>query len=159
MWIVPFAGTVESAFSKLFSGAEEVPAALAFILSLCRTFGRERFLIFAMHPDDLAFSKRIAALCRIPYHSGGDTNALLAILAKARMVYASRLHAGIAALGMGVPFALWRGEEKNRFFIEDLKGLSDKTDFCTLFSFSDRPKILLPEDGIKEAKRALLHRI
>ena len=138
---------------------EEIPTALAFILSLCRTFGRERFLIFVMHPDDLAFSRRVAALCRIPYHSGGDTNALLAILAKARMVYASRLHAGIAALGMGIPFALWKGEEKNRFFIEDLKREREKTDFCTLFSFSDRPKALLPDVGMQEAKQALLRRI
>ena len=112
-----------------------------------------------MHPDDLAFSRRVAALCQIPYHNGGGTDTLLAMLSKARMVYASRLHAGIAALGMGIPFALWKGEEKNRFFIEDLKREREKTDFCTLFSFSDRPKTLLPDVGMQEAKQALLRRI
>jgi len=137
---------------------EKVPAALAFLLSLCRNFGKERCVLFVMHPDDAPFSHRAADLCGIPCLTGG-TDEFLSALARTRMVVASRLHAGIAALGMGVPFALWEGEEKNRYFINDLRRLSDHSPYCTLFSFSDRIVQPLPPEGIKEAKAEALRRL
>jgi hypothetical protein len=111
-----------------------------------------------MHPADRAFSRRAARLSSIPCH-GGDPKAFLSLLAECCAVYSSRLHAGIAALGAGVPFALWEGEEKNRFFINDLKSISASHEFCELFSFSAPPPRSMSDGGIKEAKKVLLRRL
>lgn len=137
---------------------QEIPALLSFALSLCRRFGKERCFLFVMHPDDRAFSLRLSRLCGIPL-SAGDADAFLAALTDCRAVFSSRLHAGIAALGVGVPFSLWKGEEKCRFFIEDLKCLPSKGAFCSLFDFGDRPSVLLSSEGMEEALAELRKRI
>lgn len=136
----------------------DIPALLAFALHLCRLFGKENCLLFVMHPDDRAFSRRVSSLCDIPIYEGCAED-FLRLLTNCRAVFSSRLHAGVAALGVGVPFSLWKGEEKCRFFIEDLKRLPSEGAFCALFDFSDRPTALLPTDGIEEALMALRERI
>lgn len=137
---------------------ESCAALLAFTLSLCRTFGKEHFFLYVMHPEDRAISRRIAKLCGIPVYEEG-TEGFLSRLSECRAVFASRLHAGVAALAMGIPFSLWRTEEKCRYFVEDLRALADGAPFCSLFSFSDRPTSLLLPDGMQEALTALKRRI
>lgn len=137
---------------------DEEAAALAFSLSLCRRFGKERCFIFVMHPADRRFAKRVAALCSIPMFEGG-VDRFLSMLAKCQAVISSRLHAGICALGMEIPFLLWEGEEKCRFFIEDIKATAKQSDFCALFSFSDRPSALPDDTGIKKARALMRARI
>ena len=133
-------------------------AILAFLLSLCRNFGKERFLLFVMHPDDLAFAKYASRLSGIPVKRG-DANVFLSHLSCASLVFASRLHAGIAAVGMGIPFYLWEGEEKCRFLIEDIQRLPSGGAFCALFSYNDRPTAWLPSAGIQKAKALLCQRM
>ncbi|MBE6655268.1 MAG: glycosyltransferase [Ruminococcaceae bacterium] len=134
------------------------PAIIAFTLSLCRTFGCEHLCIFSMHPDDKSFAKRLALLCRIE-HEMGDCDAFLSRLAKCRAVFASRLHAGVCALGTEIPFFLWKGDQKCCFFIEDLKSTVKDADFCALFSYNDRITELPKADGIKKAKDHMRNRI
>ncbi len=133
-------------------------AIIAFALSLCRTFGRERIRLFSMHPDDKCFARRLASICGIE-HEAGNSDSFLSRLAKCRAVFASRLHAGVCALGIGIPFFLWKGEEKCRFFIEDIKATQENTDFCGLFSFGDRITTLPEAKGIKEARTLMRDRI
>jgi polysaccharide pyruvyl transferase WcaK-like protein len=137
---------------------EEEPALLALALTLCRKHGRERCFLYVMHPEDRKVAKRISHLCRIPvYDEGAD--GFLFRLAACRAVVATRLHAGIAALALGVPFLLGAEEEKCRFFIEDLRALPCDTSFCDLFSLSACPDVLPPFAEIERACRLLQERI
>lgn len=131
---------------------------IAFAFHICRTFGKEHVFLFSMHPEDKAFSDRLSSLCGIEHRTGGADD-FLSSLAGCRAVFASRLHAGICALGMGIPFFLWQGEEKCRFFVEDVLSASSEGDFCRLFDFSDRPTQIPAENGIKNALRKMRERI
>ena len=137
---------------------DAAPAFLAFASSLCRRFDKERCFLFVMHPADRAFSRRVAQLCNISLFEG-DADDFLTALKGCRAVFSSRLHAGIAALGMGIPFFLWRGEKKCRFFVEDLKSTAESSDFCGLFSLNDRIKALPAAKGMEQAKRLMQERI
>ena len=138
--------------------ANEDTACLAFALHLSRTFGKENLLLFVMHPKDAAFSKRLASLCGISCKSG-SADVFLSLLKECRAVFASRLHAGVAALGAEIPFFLFRDEEKCRFFVEDVKSLVKENGFCGLFSYSDRPRTLPQKEEIKKARQKMLSRI
>ncbi len=137
---------------------EEEPLVVAFVLHLCHVFGKERLSLFAMHAADLSFAKRLSRLCGISFFRGG-ADTFVRLLTECRAVFASRLHAGVCALGMGIPFLLWSGEEKCRFFVEDVKNSTEENGFCALFSFGDRPKELPSPHGAEEAKRKLLSRL
>ena len=136
---------------------EEAPVCV-FVLRLCRALGKDNLTLFPMHPADRAFAKRLSRLTGIRYRDG-DADSFLSLLAASRAVIASRLHAGICALGTGVPFLLWEGEEKCRFLIEDIKSSVKESEFCGLFSYSDRIDALPKQDGIEEAYRLLRKRI
>lgn len=136
----------------------DIAAALAFALYLSRTFGKENLLLFVMHPKDAAFSKRLASLCGI-LPNEGTAKDFLSVLPNCRAVFASRLHAGVAALGAEIPFFLFREEEKCRFFVEDVRSLVKENGFCGLFSYSDRPKALPQKGEIKKARKKMLARI
>ena len=111
-----------------------------------------------MHPKDAAFSKRLASLCGI-LPNEGTAKDFLSVLPNCRAVFASRLHAGVAALGAEIPFFLFREEEKCRFFVEDVRSLVRENGFCGLFSYSDRPKALPQKGEIKKARQKMLSRI
>lgn len=133
-------------------------AIIAFTMHLCRSFGRKRIFLFSMHPEDKPFTEQISALCGIR-HEYGDADDFLSSLRSCCAVFSSRLHAGICAFAMEIPFFLWKGEEKCRFFIEDLKSSFPNGRFCDLFSFSDRISELPTDDGIKKALRQMRERI
>lgn len=137
---------------------KEVYDLFAFVKRLCRTFGEDVPIIFPMHPRDRDTAKQLAKICGISYYEGGEKE-FLSLLTECRAVIASRLHAGICALGVGIPFLLWEGEEKCRFFIHDLTSESDKGDFCGLFSFRDRIRTLPKAEGIEAAKERMRKRI
>lgn len=136
---------------------EEAPVC-AFVLRLCRRFGKEKLLLFPMHPADRTFAKRLSRLAGILYREG-DADEFLSCVAASRAVIASRLHAGICALGAGVPFLLWKEEEKCRFLVEDIRASVKESAFCGLFSYADRIDELPVSDGIEKARHAMNDRI
>lgn len=137
---------------------EDFPALCAFAARAVRTFGSERVLFFVMHPDDEEMTARLSHLCGVPYRTG-DQDAFLTALTHAFAVYASRLHAGICALGMGIPFYLFSGEEKCRFFVEDILTIEKDAAFCGLFELSEKPPVPMPEEEkMKRTVKMLLSR-
>lgn len=140
--------------------AEEAcaPAVFSFVFHLCRVFGKENIHLFPMHPKDIAFHKRISRVCSVPLCEG-DADAFLAVLTECRAVFATRLHAGICALGMGIPFFLGESEEKCSFFLRDCQALAGEEHPCSTFSFQSRPTELPKPFGMEEIKSKFCRRI
>ena len=137
---------------------DKFPALCAFVFRLCRIYGKENIRIFAMHPMDEKAAHRLARLCGITALKG-DAGVFLSVLSNAFCVCASRLHAGICALGMGIPFLLWEEDEKCRFFVKDVKSVSETGRFCGTFSLTKTPPLPpCDEKEMRAAKRALLQR-
>jgi len=96
----------------------------AFILRLAKIYGKEYLFLFAMHPSDAAFTRRLSRTFGISC-AGGDADRFIARLKDCRAVYANRLHAGICALKVGIPAFLSEEDEKSRFFAADVKRTAD----------------------------------
>ncbi len=121
---------------------EEAFSVCAFILKLAKLYGKERLCLFAMHPADASFVKRMARRLGIRA-AGGDADTFLEKLKHARAVYGNRLHAGICALRMGVTAHLWQGDEKSRFLEADVKKAAEELSLpspLSLFSYEDMPR-------------------
>ncbi len=134
------------------------PAVFSFIIHLCHAFGKENVLLFPLHPHDASFHKRASLHCHVALCQG-NADTFLCALSECRAVFSTRLHAGICALGMGIPFFLGEGEEKCRFFIKDCHTLSGNARFCDTFSFESRPTALPAPVGMKEVKDKFCRRI
>ncbi|MBO5754777.1 MAG: polysaccharide pyruvyl transferase family protein, partial [Clostridia bacterium] len=91
-------------------------------------YGRACFF-FAMHPADRAFGKRCAKTFSIPYCTGSAEDFLQA-LRECRLLLGDRLHAGICALGMEIPFFLDGKDEKCARFLADVKKAAENGGFC-----------------------------
>lgn len=109
---------------------------------------------FAMHPADASFGRRLADSLSIPFHSG-EVSVFLSDLRECALVLGDRLHAGVCALGMELPFFLDGQDEKCARFLADVKKAAKDGGFCGDIR-KEFPKVLPGGKGIKEAKRSLL---
>ena len=99
--------------------AEDTLSFRALLSRLSHLYGRERLLLFSMHPNDTRALRREARFFRIDF-CGGTYEEFLRALRSSRIVYAARLHAAVCALRVGVPCLLSDEEEKSRFFAADV---------------------------------------
>ena len=110
--------------------------------------------LFAMHPSDRAFSKRCAKELAIPYRTGNAEDFLQA-LRECRLLLGDRLHAGICALGMEIPFFLDGQDEKCARFLSDVKKAAENGGFCGDIR-KGLPKEVPDHKGMRAAKERML---
>lgn len=114
----------------------------------------DRCFFFAMHPSDARFGKRLAKKFDLPFLSG-DAGVFLGALSKCGLVVGDRLHAGICAFGMGIPFFLDGQDEKCAHFLEDVKKAAKNGGFCGDIR-EDAPKHIPDNADMKEARLTLV---
>ncbi len=99
------------------------------VKDICRIFSEEKILFFAMHPSDVSFGQRLCASFSISFYKG-NASSFLGALRGCAMVLGDRLHAGICAFAMDIPFFLDEQDLKCRRFLLDVKKAADKGGFC-----------------------------
>ena len=111
---------------------------------------------FAMHPADAPFAKRLAKRLSVPFVSG-NAKLFIHTLGHCRLVIGDRLHAGICAFGMEIPFLLDGDDAKCARFLQDVKKAAVNSGFCGDIRRGEMTTA--PSNaGMKQAKDRLLRR-